>query len=50
MESGVVGDVVAVREEDGLDAAERLDFFDERAREARRIHQHVSALSGRAED
>ena len=46
----VVGHVVAVREEDGADAAERFDLADERAREARRIDEDVAALRVGADD
>jgi hypothetical protein len=48
MKSGMVGDVIAVCEKHLPHAAPLLYLPDERAREARRIHQDVSALCGRA--
>ena len=45
---GVVGDIVAVREEHEIDAAHLLDAFYQRIVEARRIDQDVAALLLRA--
>ena len=47
---GVVGDVVAVREEHEIDAAHFLDAFHERIVETRRIDEDISALLFRAHD
>ena len=42
-EGGVVGDVVAVREDQRAHAAERVDALEERTGGARRVDEHVAA-------
>jgi len=49
-ELGVVGNVVAVRQQHEIHAAQFFHAFYEGSIEARRIDEHVTALLGRAHD